>query len=288
MMIKKFILYLCFFKTFASVIISNKCHEKVINMHKLHKTFANKRPQLDSISLIANISIPIEQEVLLDHEFLQIVNTTFNKPLEIKNSVISQLIDLIRAEKDYYNSKNDVYFEQAVRMFKSKILKVAILGLYETTYLPWIEAVLLNLNPLAQIWSIDYQPKVYENGNIKWIHVNEFLNKALVEQQLEQFDMVVNYMMIEKVGLGRYGENISVDSDLDTIELINCLLKENGLLILTMSWNKYGNFSYIGFNSGRLYYEDRLSLMEKNFNVLLKNFFNFGSNLILVMEKILK
>lgn len=264
----------------------NRCQENAYKLYRLHKTFAQKRPQFDSLFKIINSTIPIEKQVLLDHEFNQIIDFKYNKSLKIKNSDIRELVELIRSGKTYYNSMSDVYLDETLKKFKTNVQKVAILGLYDIDYLPWIEAVLLNLNPSAKILVIDYQLKIYQTENINWIHLNEFLDMALVKQNFEQFDLVINYMMIEKVGLGRYGEEISIDSDLDTIDFMNCILKKNGLVVLSMSWNKYGNHSYVGFNSGRLYHEDRLNEIKKNFEILYESFYNFGSNLILVMKKI--
>lgn len=287
-LIINFIFFILCVINLSSVQNENICLENFSKLYRLHQTFAQTRPQFSSLLKIFKSSMPVEKEVLLDHEFNQITSVKdfkFNKSLKIKKSDITELIDLIRSGKDYYNPMNDIYLEETLNKFKSKILKVVILGLYDIDYLPWIEAVLLNLNPSAQIWVIDYQPKIYQSQNIIWIHLNQFLNEALITQDLEQFDMVINYMMIEKVGLGRFGEEISIDSDLDTIELMSCILKENGIVVLGMSWNKYGNQSYLGFNSGRVYHEDRLSLMKKKFQVLYENFFNLDSNLILVMKK---
>lgn len=284
--IKKIIfLFFLIFNSFSCTFNTKICQETVNKLYTLHKTFGNQKPKFESILSINKSSIPIEKEVLLDHEFEQIVKTQPLKSIKIDLFQISELIELIRTGKDYYNSMNDVHLDKTLELFKSKIKKVAIFGLYETSYLPWIEAVLLNLNPQAQITLIDYQPKVYQAQNIKWIHLNQFLNNYQTGQNFEQFDLIVNYMMIEKVGLGRYGEEISIDADLDTVKLINCLLAENGLVLISMSWNKYANNSYVGFNSGRLYHQDRLDQITNNFNVLSQNFYNYGSKLILIMEK---
>ncbi|CAF1062214.1 unnamed protein product [Brachionus calyciflorus] len=260
----------------------NKCNNIFLNMLDLHSSYGTLEPHENFIKKFINKSnIPVENQVLLNHEYLCLKRDT-NKFNLIKNSHINEIINLIENNKNYYNSYNDVHFDKTLRFFKNGFRNIAILGDYDCDYTPWIESVIINLIPDAKITLIDYQQREYENKNITWKHMVDYLKAP----NLEKFDMVINYKTIEKTGLGRFGEEISLDSDLETVQLMKCLLRKNGILLMTLSLNKYGEHSYVGYNSGRLYSSDRLDIIKKNWNILIEEMFNFGSDLIMALEKI--
>ena len=88
-----------------------------------------------------------------------------------------------------------------------------------------------------------------------------------------------------KVGLGRYGEDFYLNADLDTLSQYECMINSNGLVFLTLSLSKIGK-SFIDYNSRRLYDLNSLNLVLKNWFIVDKSVYNFGSNIALVLRKI--
>ena len=164
----KFLNFILYFiltiKQFDFISYEKKCFQVIKKLANLHTTYGTIQPSFESIDKhIKKSNLPIVKQILIEHDYWDIKNSSSKSTLKIKNFEINQLIQLIQNGKSYYNPFNDVILDQTIRKFKNKIRNVAILGLYEYEYAPWIEAVLLNLNPNAQVTIIDYQQKEYEN-----------------------------------------------------------------------------------------------------------------------------
>lgn len=165
--------------------------------------------------------------------------------------------------------------------------EIGVLGLYEVTYEPWIESLVYVLsNSSSRITLIDHQMRMYENPlNFKWTDIRSFLKSAT----MSSFDIVISYLSVEKLGLGRYGESTDLDADLDTVEQIGCMLRPGGLLVLGLSLSKDVDLlqrdGYIVYNTGRVYGENRLHKMTNGWRLKSQRVFNYGGVKILVLQK---
>lgn len=145
----------------------------------------------------------------------------------------------------------------------------------------------------ANITLIDFQPRVYQNKTaFTWIDSRRYLDDlAESGDSGEKFDMVVNYLVGERLGLGRYGEDISIDADLDTMSQCKCMLKRDGLAVVAITMSKqvddvYSE-GYVVNNVGRVYGEARVKRLVRGWRVLREEQFNYGGIKILVLQKVL-
>lgn len=131
--------------------------------------------------------------------------------------------------------------------------KVAIIG--STT--PWIEAILINLN--NNVTTVEYNVPDSKFNNLKCIdYFRDFQNTK------EMYDVIVSYSSIEHSGLGRYGDPLNPNGDIETIDTIYNNLLENGLLI----WGAPVGKDALVWNAHRIYGEKRFPLLFKNFEEL--------------------
>ena len=120
----------------------------------------------------------------------------------------------------------------------------------------------------SQITTLDYTRKIYELDRLVWLHVNDYLDDLISKKkELEQFDNSASFSSIEHSGLGRYGDPLSPEGDIDAVQQVHCLLKPNGLFWLGLP-TSHDDSSFIEFNAHRVYGSKRLRLLFRGWNVL--------------------
>ena len=173
----------------------------------------------------------------------------------------------------------DKYFHWIMRKYKNEIKdkSLVVIGTEE----PWIEAIGYDLSA-SQITTLDYTRKKYQHKRLEWLHVNDYLDDMINNKiQLEQFDNSASFSSIEHSGLGRYGDPLSPEGDIDAVRQVHCMLKPNGLFFLGLPCST-DDSSYIEFNAHRVYGSKRLNLL---FNGWSKKVFKHG-NFVLKKKKI--
>lgn len=134
---------------------------------------------------------------------------------------------------------------------------------------------------------IDFQSRNYEN-NFAWHDSRAYFGSDLVVSN-NKFDVVVNYFIGEKLGLGRYGEEVWIDADLATMDQVKCMLRPGGLALIGITTNKDttsdDDEGYVVNNVGRVYGEKRVNKLLTGWNILGEKIFNFGSSKIYVLQK---
>lgn len=122
---------------------------------------------------------------------------------------------------------------------------------------PWIEAILLNYN--NKVTTIEYNLPKCNYDNLKIKNYFEF------ELENNNFDVIITFSSVEHSGLGRYGDPLNPDGDIETMNSIYNNLKKDGLLIWGapvcekdgLVWNKH-----------RIYGPKRLLLLFKKFKYI--------------------
>jgi hypothetical protein len=152
-------------------------------------------------------------------------------------------------------------------MFKySKELEnknIAIIG----TQLVWIEAIALEIGT-AKITTLDYTRKQYEQSDsLDWVHVNDFLDDSIQNSQTEQFDNAASFSSIEHSGLGRYGDPLNPNGDIEAVRQVHCMLKPGGLFFLGLTSTQEEK-GFIDFNAHRYYGFKRLELLFQGWEKL--------------------
>ena len=138
-------------------------------------------------------------------------------------------------------------FERYINFIKNK--KVAVIG----SQTPWIEAILVNCGA-KQVTTVEYNVPVCTHNVIKTISYSDFCNSS------EKYDAIISYSSIEHSGLGRYGDSLNPNGDIETMEQIYRSLNDNGLCFVGFPVGK----DCLVWNAHRIYGEIRLKLIYLN------------------------
>lgn len=155
------------------------------------------------------------------------------------------------------------------------------------TQYPWIEAIGYELNA-SHITTIEYTRKSYENSaRLTWLHVNDYLDETIKSENLENYDNAVSFSSIEHSGLGRYGDPLSPNGDLEAVRQVHCMLKPGGLFFLGIPVSK-DNSNFIEFNAHRFYGKARLALITKGWEILDFKFDTPQFHGVFILKKVIQ
>ena len=135
-------------------------------------------------------------------------------------------------------------FEKYIDFIKDK--KVAVIG----SQSPWIEAILVNYGAKT-VTTVEYNVPICDNNIIKAISYKDFCNSS------EKYDAIVSYSSIEHSGLGRYGDPLNPNGDIQTMEMIYRSLNKDGLCFLGVPVG----VDALVWNAHRIYGQIRIKLM---------------------------
>jgi hypothetical protein len=139
---------------------------------------------------------------------------------------------------------------------------VVIIG----TQVVWIESIAVELQA-NKIYTLDYTHKKYESSQLEWVHVFDYLNEAIRQGLIENFDVSASFSSIEHSGLGRYGDPLDPNGDLEAMRQVHCMLKPDGILFLGLYTSGNEN-SYLEFNAHRVYGPKRMKLIFNGWEIL--------------------
>lgn len=149
--------------------------------------------------------------------------------------------------------------KETLEKFSKKIYKknFMVMGINQQ---PWLEALALEFNAV-NITTIDYANRTYEQDDLKSYQLNDYLDYILKTGHLEIFENAASYSMLEHIGLGRYGDALNPNGDIQMLKQIHCLLKPGGLLFLGVYTSKDLKEGFLEFNFHRVYGEKRLGVL---------------------------
>lgn len=166
------------------------------------------------------------------------------KPVIYTQSQVNDFTKKIRAKKTFYYGKTDTYLYQAFDKYKDEVKgkTVGIIGsvtpLYESIVLAW------GGKPVT----IDYNKIESRVASIRTMTVDEYEKHPLL------FDVILSISSIEHDGLGRYGDPLSPNGDLEAMKKHKAMLKKGGLLFFAVPVGK----DAIYWNAHRIYGRERL------------------------------
>lgn len=131
--------------------------------------------------------------------------------------------------------------------------KVAIIGSEN----PWLEAIVYNYG-CKNITTIEYNKPRIDHEIFKVISYDEFIYSN------DKFDIIISYSSIEHSGLGRYGDTINPNGDIDTMNTMYNHLTNDGIIALGVPIGK----DTLVWNAHRIYGKYRLSLLLQKFNII--------------------
>ncbi|CAF0909374.1 unnamed protein product [Brachionus calyciflorus] len=205
-------------------------------------------------------------------------NKTINN--EISLMEMAELVE--KAKNKEPMGYNDKVLNELMGNFSNYIKdkSVIVIG----TRKPWVEAIAY-YHGATYITTLDYTRKKYRVANMSWYHVNDFLDEHIESRKIEEFDVALSFSSIEHSGLGRYGDPLNPNGDIEAVQQMHCLLKPGGLLFLAVPASADGK-SYLEFNAHRIYGTARLEVLFKGWNLLKKTRDSSGTHGIYVLEKI--
>lgn len=143
---------------------------------------------------------------------------------------------------------------QAISKYPVMGKSVAVIG----SLTPWVECILLN-NGARDVTTVEYNvPKFTKYSNLKTISYEDFCKSE------SRYDAIFSYSSIEHSGLGRYGDPLNPNGDIETLIEIRNHLTKDGLLYLGIPVGK----DAIAWNAHRIYGPLRLELISKMFDEL--------------------
>jgi hypothetical protein len=174
---------------------------------------------------------------------------------------MGKIIDKIKSLIEKYNNDPNIIINQIQKQhwiilsllllekenkISLKNKNVLIIGSSE----PWLEGIMLNFDVL-NITTIDYNKLTYNNSKIKTfskIDFDSFYN--INGSYINSYDFIFALRAFDHSGLGRYNDEIDYDADIKSMQLAKLMLKDNGILFVTipigndlMIWNlqrRYG------------------------------------------------
>lgn len=176
-----------------------------------------------------------------------------NAPTLFEQSTIKEYLEIIgRKEPGYYGNGLDLWLYQALEKYPIKGKEVGIIG----SSRPFYECVVLAYggHPIT----IEYNKIISEDPRIKTFTVDEF------NENPRKFDVILSISSIEHDGLGRYGDPINPNADLEFMSHAKSLLKKGGHMILAVP---VGHDTLI-WTACRVYGKLRFPLLIKEWNLI--------------------
>ena len=196
------------------------------------------------------------------------LNDTCNsaQPRVYSKKAIDELVAKARRREVYYYGQTDKYLYDALSKFSISGKTVAIIG----SVIPWYEAVVL---------SFDGKPTTIEYNKIITDHPSlEVMTSSEYSINPRKFDVILSVSSLEHDGLGRYGDPINPNGDIQWMQQARNMLKKNGILILSIPVGKDRLF----WNAHRQYGEKRLKRIFEKWKCLAT--FGFSSSDVNVFE----
>lgn len=176
--------------------------------------------------------------------------------------MITRYIEEAGEKKTQYYKKTDLDLYNVLEKYDIGSKTVAIMG----SQTPWYESICISYggNPTT----IEYNELISKDHRLKVITVEEY-NKSPF-----QFDIGLSISSFEHEGLGRYGDPVSPDADLEAMEKMKSTIKKGGLLFLAVPIG----LDAVVWNAHRIYGEIRLPLLLKGWKLI--DSFGFDKELV--------
>lgn len=169
---------------------------------------------------------------------------------------------MVEARRSAYYGETDQWLYQALESFPIAGKKVLIIG----SQCPWYESVCLAYGALPHV--VDYGSIRNTCSRLRILSPDEAWGSS------GEFDACLSISSIEHDGLGRYGDPLSPDGDMQTMLRTLTVLKPGGLLYLAMP---VGN-DVLEFNHRRVYGRRRLPLVLEGW--LLRRTYGYSEELL--------
>ena len=147
---------------------------------------------------------------------------TYSEPVVYSKEVIDTVLAKVAAGKTFYYGKTDLWLRTALQRFPIRGQEVAVMGSVEPIY----ESTVIHHG--GRPTTIEYNKIASDDARLTTLTVAEF------ERNPRLFDAAFSISSFEHDGLGRYGDPLNPDGDLDAMARMKNVVKANGLLFLAV------------------------------------------------------
>ena len=179
-----------------------------------------------------------------------------NRPITYAPAQIDAACSRIAAGELGHYRQVDAWLYEALQRHSIRGKHVAIMGSADQGFGPWYECVALQHG--ARPTTIDYNPIDFRDPRL------HFLKAPIDIATVPPFDAALSVSSFEHDGLGRYGDPLDPNADLKAMRQMKRLLKQDGLLFLTVPLGR----DKVVFNIHRIYGRIRLPLLLEGWTVM--------------------
>jgi hypothetical protein len=146
------------------------------------------------------------------------------QPIVYTTEQIQHFVQLAQNKMVLYYGFTDLFLYNAIEVNIATIQdkNIAILG----STLPWYESILLSYG--AHPTTIEYNKISCEDPRLEFLTIDKF------DANPRQFDAIFSISSFEHTGLGRYGDPLNPNGDLESMRKVKTMLKKNGLFFLSV------------------------------------------------------
>tara|TARA_R100001129_G_scaffold3089_1_gene3138 strand:- start:356 stop:1084 length:729 start_codon:yes stop_codon:yes gene_type:complete len=195
----------------------------------------------DAYSMNGEVSILYHYRNDCSDEIQNMINANFTQ------EEFNKCVKRIKNKEYNYYLDTDLWLYDALEKYPIKGKHICIMG---SAY-PWYEAMAV-VYGAKKCTVIEYSDRTSFHPDIEYIKPGEENN--------QKFDACLSISSFEHDGLGRYGDPLNPNGDLEAMQNMKKLLKKDGLMYLAVPTGR----DKVYFNVHRVYGEKRYPLLIKN------------------------
>lgn len=175
-----------------------------------------------------------------------------NEPVVYQKATVDAYIDRARQHQNFYYKKTDACLYRALKQYPIVGQRVAIMGSVD----PWYESVCLAYR--GQPVTIEYNTITSNDPRLTFLTVAEH------DAHPQQFDAAFSISSFEHDGLGRYGDPLNPNGDVETMAKMKTVVRPSGLLFLALPVGR----DALVWNAHRIYGSRRLPWLLAGWKII--------------------
>ena len=145
------------------------------------------------------------------------------EPTTYTREIVGQTIQKVKSRQCGEYGGVDLWIYEALEKYPIAGKRVAVIGSADQGYGPWYECVCLAYGGMPT--TVEYNDIQFEDSRLTAIHPGE------LDRSGTRFDAAFSFSSFEHDGLGRYGDPLNPDGDLEAMALWRSYLKPGGLML---------------------------------------------------------
>jgi len=204
-------------------------------------------PQQMPVELMSRYTVEGKIRIVPDYR-----NGISSKTNSFTTEQVEEYRKMVKERQNNYYKRTDVQLYTALEDYPIKGMSVAVVGSIK----PWYEVMCLSHGALPT--TIEYNRINNEAKQWQVLTVSEFRKDPF------EFDAAISISSLEHDGLGRYGDPLNPEGDLDAMNDLKHTIRKDGLLFLSVPVG----LDTVVWNSHRVYGAIRLPMLMKGWKVL--------------------